>query len=344
MNWLVKKLLKFTGSQKFLSIQLDITNACNLNCRHCYQNGHSSGDDISFENWRKILDQYGKLTEKLCLRPHFCISGGEPTLSPIFPRILEEIHSRWPQVGIAVLSNGTNISEHVVSILAAHRTDIQISLEGPDAERNDYIRGAGSFDKAMEGFKRLRAAGLKVSFQTVLSDRTRTWTDEFFELAVKNSATSMDFTRFVPQGRGKTFHHSGGDQPLLGAGLRDAYLAILDASKSTGIPTGTNLPLFVLISPELGAHGKFGFQGLVVDYRGNLKVSSRADFYLGNVLKNDLEALFMRHPLMEALRTAKIEECGSCGFYDRCGGDRNAAYAAYGSFTKKDPGCWKDVK
>jgi radical SAM protein with 4Fe4S-binding SPASM domain len=340
MNWLINKLLNLIGTQKFLSVQLDITNACNLNCRHCYQGVHSSGGDLSFEDWCGILDQYGELAAKLHLKPHFCISGGEPTLSPIFEKLLREIHSRWPLAGIAVLTNGTNISDHVASLLTAHKADVQISLEGPDAERNDFVRGNGSFARAIEGFRKVQAEGLNVTFQAVLSNRTGAWIAEFFELAAKQNAAAMNFTRFVPQGQGKAFSETGGDQPLLGQWLRDAYGTILADSKKTGVPTGTNLPLFVLISPELGAHGKFGFQGLVVDYKGNLKVTSRADFRLGNVLKGGLEELFMRHPLMEDLRAARIEECGTCDFYDRCGGDRNASYAAYGSFSKKDPGCW----
>lgn len=340
MNWLVKKILAFTGSQKFLSIQLDITNACNLSCLHCYQTGHSAGDDLSFEDWLKILDQYGKLTNKLFLLPNFCISGGEPTLSPIFPRILEVIHARWPTAGIDVLTNGTNITPDIASIITSHKAGVQISIEGPDAVRHDYVRGPGNFVRAMAGCKTLRDSGVSVIFQTVLSNRTAPWVPELFALAAERDAAAMNFTRFIQQGRGKSFSETAGEQPLLGAALKEAYTAILSASSKTGIPTGTNQPLFVLISPEHGAHGKFGFQGLVVDYKGNLKVSSRADFRLGSILESGMEELFLRHPVMKELRAGHIEKCGECRFYDSCAGDRNAAYAVYGSFLKKDPGCW----
>lgn len=150
----------------------------------------------------------------------------------------------------------------------------------------------------------------------------------------------MNFTRFIPQGKGISLKNSGEDRPLAGLELRDAYAAILSASAETGLSTGTSGPLFALISPKLGAHGKFGFQGLVIDYRGNLKVSSRTDFRLGSILETSLEKLFLEHPVMKDLRAGKIEGCGSCRFYDSCGGDRNASFAAYGSFLKKDPGCW----
>jgi radical SAM protein with 4Fe4S-binding SPASM domain len=340
MNWIVERLLKFTGSQKFLSAQLDITNACNLNCTHCYQPRHAVGEELPIEDWRKILDQYSLLAKKLYLRPYFCISGGEPTVSPLFIPIIEELRSRWPGVGINILTNGTNLSGEIVSVMTRFKVDVQISLDGHDSAKHDRIRGVGNFDKAIKGFKALQTAGLNATLQAVLSYRTAPWINEFFETAANLHAPAMNFTRFVPQGKGKSIQDNGADRPLSGPELRDAYSAIISASAKTGIYTSTNKPLFTLISPELGAHGKFGFQGLIIDCQGNLKVTSRADFRLGNILETGLEELFLRHPIMKDLRAGKIEGCGACRFYDNCGGDRNASFAAYGSFLKKDPGCW----
>jgi hypothetical protein len=45
---------------------------------------------------------------------------------------------------------------------------------------------------------------------------------------------------------------------------------------------------------------------------------------------------------MKALRHGDIEGCGECHYYGQCGGDRTAAFAATGSFLKKDPACWID--
>jgi radical SAM protein with 4Fe4S-binding SPASM domain len=133
------------------------------------------------------------------------------------------------------------------------------------------------------------------------------------------------------------------DRPLTGAELRDAYRRIRTRSTETGMATNTNIPLYRLIDESLGANGKVGFQGIIIDYKGNLKVTSRTDFRLGNVLKDGLEELFLRHPLMKALRDGAIEGCGDCEHYADCGGDRNASFAATGSFLKKDPACWLDA-
>ena len=340
MNWLIKNLLKFTGSQKFLSAQLDITNACNLNCTHCYQPHGAAEEILSLSDWRRILDQYSELADRLYLKPHFGISGGEPTLSLLFLPILEELSSRWPGVGITVLTNGTSLSAAVVSAMKRYDVITQISVDGPDAVRHDVIRGAGNFERAVKGIQSLNNSGVAVQLQAVLSKNTAAWIPEFFNTAADAGAAAMNFTRFVPQGKGKALQETGEDSALTALELRAAYQEILALSRKTSIPTATTLPLFILLSPELGAHGKAGFQGLIIDCHGNLKVTSRADFKLGNILEQGLENLFLNHPIMKALRAGAIEGCGSCMFYDRCGGDRNASFVSYGSFLKKDPGCW----
>lgn len=340
---LIHRLLDFTGSQRFLTTQLDITNACNLTCVHCYHDNHSNRGALDFAGWRRILDQYEALTKKLYLRPRFILCGGEPTLSPMFRPMLHELSGRWPEARITILTNGLPLSPELTRFLAGFDVAFQISLDGPDARRNDLIRGPGAFDGALAGLKNLQAAGLNASFLATLSRRNSSWLADFYATAARAKIESMNFTRFITEGDGRRLEESGVDRPLAGPELRGAYEAILSLSRKTGVPTNTNLPLFHLIDPSLGAHGKVGFQGLVIDYMGNLKVSSRVGYKLGNVLEEGLEALFLEHPLMRDLRDRKIEGCGPCVHYERCGGDRNASFAATGSFLKKDPSCWFEV-
>ena len=342
-DFAVESLLRFTGSQKFLTTQLDITNACNLSCAHCYHSNHSNAGALDFDGWGKILDQYGQLARKLHLAPRFVICGGEPTLSPLFFPMLSELNSRWPGVHITVLTNATRLTEGLVSSLRAYNLGFQISLDGPDRERHDLIRGAGNFAQALAGLKNLQHAGMNATFLATLSHKTSLWISDFFEIAAQCGVEQMNFTRFISQGYGRKLEERHEDRPLEALELRDAYNTILACSKSSGVKTNTNLPLYHLIDPNLGANGKSGFQGLIIDYMGNLKVSSRVNFKLGNILEEGLESLFLRHPLMEAFRDRKIEGCGSCVHFEHCGGDRNSSYVTTGSFLRKDPGCWLNM-
>lgn len=339
-DFVVRSLLGFTGSQKFLTTQLDVTNACNLTCAHCYHAHHNNSGALDLAGWRAILDQYGRLADKLYLEPRFVICGGEPTISQLFWPLLDELRERWPAAHATILTNATRLDRSFAARLKGYNVGFQISLDGPDQARHDLIRGAGNFGQAMRGLANLQEVGLNASFLATLSLRTSLWIDDFFVTAANARVERMSFTRFIPQGNGRRLEINHEDRPLSPPELRRAYLTILAASRQSGVETNTNSPLFQLISPELGASGKTGFQGLVIDYKGNLKVTSRTDYRLGNILEQGLETLFLGHPLMRALRKGEIEGCGGCVHYASCGGDRNASFAATGSFLKKDPGCW----
>ncbi len=82
-DYLLKKAIKHIGGQKNMAIQLDITNACNLKCSHCYHSNHKNTGALNLEGWLEILDQYDKMLQTLKLQPYIVICGGEPTLSPL---------------------------------------------------------------------------------------------------------------------------------------------------------------------------------------------------------------------------------------------------------------------
>ncbi|MBY0316569.1 MAG: radical SAM protein [Bdellovibrionales bacterium] len=340
LNSIMKRLVGSLGGQKFLHIQLDITNSCNLSCSHCYHKNHNNRGAIKYDDWIIILNEYESLCNKLYLDPVVTFCGGEPLASMLLSPLIENVNSRWPGVAINILSNGVLVTPAVAKRFKEFNITFQISIDGPNASEHDYFRGRGNFEKAIGGVHTLRENNISTLLLAILSRRTSRNISEFFALAKELNVNAMNFTRFIPLGFGSGLESSGADSALTGHDLRIALTKVLEYSKNYGVRTNTNQPLYHLLDSKLGAGSKFGFQGLVVDYRGNLKVSSRADHVLGNILSDGLENLFLESPLMKSLRRGEIETCGKCEFYRRCGGDRNSSYATSGSFLKEDPGCW----
>jgi len=240
-----------------------------------------------------------------------------------------------------LLTNGTLLNKTNIDFLKNNDIEIQVSLDGANAETHDLKRGQGTFNKSIEGIRFALENNINVHLLTILSKKSSFWIRDIFEVASCLGVNSLNFTRLIPSGNGKKMVLSEIDQPLIGNDLRDAYISILNNSKKYKIKTNTDKPLFCLIDKSLGGHSKFGFQGLVVDYKGNLKVSSRTDFILGNILNEGLENLFLKHPILIKLRREKINSCGKCEYYSQCGGDRNFSYATNGNFFEFDQGCWK---
>jgi MoaA/NifB/PqqE/SkfB family radical SAM enzyme len=344
LSWILQKLerrlLNFTGTQGYLTIQLDITNACNLRCLHCYHSHHRNEGALELSGWLKILDQYAALTNKLLLQPSVVFCGGEPFLSSHLKPLMAEMERRWPRVPMQILTNGVLVTKNWTDFFKKYNAEFQVSLDGPDSDRHDSIRGAGNFERSRKGITDLKAAGFPVDILAILSKKTSSWIGDFFDLAQCLSVDQMNFTRLIAEGAGAGLVAGGGDSPLAPLELKSAMQDILEHSTRTGVSTATSKPLFHLLNPRLGGHAKFGFQGIIVDYKGNLKVSSRVGYTLGNILEEGLENLFLRHPLMNALRSREIQTCGTCSHFDRCAGDRNAAFAQNGSFLAPDPGCW----
>jgi len=77
-----------------------------------------------------------------------------------------------------VLTNGTLFREKTVERLAEIRDrsiyslELRVSIDGPDAESNDRIRGEGAFKRAMEGVERVVRAG----FLPIIT-MAQTWDD-----------------------------------------------------------------------------------------------------------------------------------------------------------------------
>lgn len=330
--------------QKKFPIQLDITNACNLACTHCYHTNHLNNGALNLEQWVQIIDQAYSFTKKYGYVPHFIICGGEPFVSPNLIPILNYIYSQNKIVLVTILTNATLIKTKTIELLKPYKNlSLQVSIDGPSASIHDFYRGKGKFENAISGITLLKKSGFNVSLSSVLTRKNAEFIDQFFGLAKELHVDEMNFTRFITEGYGKNLYIEDKDRPLNPLELKSAYESIIKFSAQYLVKSRIQGPLFNLIKKELGYNSRY-WESAIIDYQGNLVASSRSRIILGNVLHEGLEELVLNNPFYKSLRKKEIKSCGSCDQYDVCGGDRNAAYAASGDFLAADPGCWKNIK
>lgn len=96
------------------------------------------------------------------------ITGGEPFLLPYLVDMVKEMSAILPTV---VLSNGTLFGPRrlaKVAELAGHDVAIQISLDAPEADVNDEMRGEENFAKVCEAVPRLVDLGVRVRIATTV--------------------------------------------------------------------------------------------------------------------------------------------------------------------------------
>ena len=138
-------------------LELQLTDRCNLQCRHCYL-GQSGHQDLSFEQVLRILKEFEEIQGLRLL-----LSGGEPLLHPQFWKVNDLLRNY--DFRSVLLSNGTLITKKVAKRLQVH--EVQVSLDGMK-EGHESLRGRGTFRKALMAIDYLHEAGIQVSVATMI--------------------------------------------------------------------------------------------------------------------------------------------------------------------------------
>jgi MoaA/NifB/PqqE/SkfB family radical SAM enzyme len=119
-----------------------VTHQCNLFCGFCYDRKDvDPAKEMSFEEWKQALLSIKELAGNYFIS----FSGGEVMLMKWFPDLLHHCNENGIKGG--VLTNGTAINDKTAPrLVAADPFEIALSIDGPNAEMHDLIRGRkGSF-------------------------------------------------------------------------------------------------------------------------------------------------------------------------------------------------------
>lgn len=149
-------------------LELQITERCNLRCRHCYIKEHRP-IDLSFESIKRVLKEFEELQGLRVL-----ISGGEPLMHPDFERINEILPEFFLRK--VLFTNGMLLSRDLLKSL--NLEEIQISMDGLQ-KGHEALRGKGTFKKAMRAIELALEEEFDVSIATMVHTEN---IDEFDEM------------------------------------------------------------------------------------------------------------------------------------------------------------------
>jgi radical SAM protein with 4Fe4S-binding SPASM domain len=142
------------------AVTIAITNQCNMLCRHCLLN---SGPDekaslIPKNQVSQLIHDFSTLgAEK------FTITGGEPLTHPDWAEVVNFACSQPGVKEVRLQTNATlmtSLNLDTILFLKNRGIVIQTSLEGSTAAIHDRVRGAGSFERTMQGLRLLEKSGM----------------------------------------------------------------------------------------------------------------------------------------------------------------------------------------
>jgi uncharacterized radical SAM superfamily Fe-S cluster-containing enzyme len=152
------------------NIVIDLTNRCDLKCYPCFMNANQSPTqhDLTIEQFSTILDK--QAAAYLTIDSNILLSGGEPTLSPIF---LDAV-SYARQFGfhrVFAATNGIRFAQDDDFATLAKKSGlhgIYLQFDGATNDTNRHRGVSNLFDVKTKAIQNARRAGLTVTLQTTM--------------------------------------------------------------------------------------------------------------------------------------------------------------------------------
>jgi len=317
-----------------------LTNACNLDCVHCYlSSGKAMKGELNGRAWIDILEQGRKMGVYA-----INVSGGEPCLHKDFFEIVEYISS-VPIFNANLNTNGTLIDGNE-KILAQAFTSVQISIDDIDPNKHDAFRGKkGSFKKSISGIERLISNGVKVDVGFSLSEENFGILDKMVDLCENLGVTTLGIGLIANTGRAKKNNLI---KPIAQSSLfleriyQKIYTFSQEERKINIIP-----PFRMILDKESQHEKKFICNGdnaqiAYVMSNGSVMPCDKLPidmFCCGNVKKKSLHAIWTSKKMkgFKLMSPRQFPKCKKCSLLSICGGPCIArAFQEGGSLESPD--------
>lgn len=187
------------GHNCFTNVYIYITEQCQLRCKHCYL-GKGLRNDLNMPK-EKVFDLLEKI--KMLGGKKLSILGGEPTLHRNFEEIIEYANKLKYDI-IAINTNAAKVARTKLEKMSPDLFSyVQVSLDGPNAEVNDFIRGKGAFNEALKTIQMLCDKGFDTRIIYTVNRQNINGALELLPQMEKMGVTLFKYHVFSDIGNGK---------------------------------------------------------------------------------------------------------------------------------------------
>ncbi len=323
-------------------VHLQLTRNCNLRCWFCGQWGkrgffsNASGSEMSFEDWKKVINSLIRYREETKISPSVMLWGGEPLMSPDFQRIVEYLRENNFELGM--VTNGVLLDKYIDLCKEAFKK-IYISIDG-NREIHDGIRGDGVFDKVSENIKLLQGGKAEIIIMTVISPEVLDILPQLPDILAPLKPDKMLLQEMIYMSQDEIKAYSRWLKSSFGMNAKEIYSWEMKLSedfqqrKEEALRKVSQLkysfPVAYLPHGEKAAqkHCLSPFRHIHVAWNGDVMYCTDFyDFSVGNVKEEDVISIF-NNEMSEKFRSEIAE--GNCSTCNHCAW-RNNKYFAFKS-------------
>lgn len=327
-------LAQFESSNNF-TVQWHITQACDMNCLHCYD--RSQRKNVTLDLGDKCLNDLAFFSESKNVQIHVSFSGGNPFFHPDFFKLYQKAANQ----GFTTAILGNPVSEELIQKLISIQKPefFQVSLEGLKAH-NDHIRGQGSFDRVFEFLKVLEKNGI---YSMVMLTLTHENIHQVIDLAnlLKGKTDLFNFNRLAMVGSGEDL---AAVEPKQYRHFLEAYQQAAQLNPVMGYKDSLfNIIQYQNAEPLFGGCTGFGcgaaFNFVAILPDGEVHACRKFPSPIGNVNQTSIEDIY-NSKIAEKYRIGTIS-CKNCPIRASCGSCLAVSYGfQLNVFEDLDPYCF----
>lgn len=327
----------------------EVTEACNLRCRHCHATSSVAGpDELTTDEGYALLRQIASMKRFRML----AYSGGEPLVRPD----IDDLLARSKKLGLVnvIATNGTLIDRaRARELKKLGVKGIAVSFDSTDRAIHNHIRqNATAFERAQRGIEACRAAGMVIQINYTAMQENLSTLPDVIRFCHEIHADIMLCYQLVPMGRG--------------TGIMDSVLSPEDSHDLVNTVRKLQKNSMTIVEPVaapqywphlLGRdnadpkprvkwtafHGCAAGWGLIyIKPDGEVWPCPFVPVSGGNVRTAQLRDIWSTSEIFTSLadRDRLKGKCGECENREICGGCRGKAYAATGDPLAEDPTCY----
>ena len=184
------------------SIYLHVTKECNLHCCYCYFSAtRPLPDEMTTEEFSQLWP------DMVALRPQkVVLTGGEPLLRMDIMDQIRSLRDADPDHHVlrCLNTNGHLMTPELARNLVGMVDEVRVSVDALP-ERNDSLRGRGSFESAMKALDDLHAVGFEPKALVTVTSISLPDLEGLMCFLVEKGITHINLHRFRPIGRGKRY-------------------------------------------------------------------------------------------------------------------------------------------
>ena len=313
-----------TVRENFDVVWLEITQACNMRCIHCYEGcAHIAAPKdqrLELTEWKDLVDQVAELGAKRVV-----VIGGEPTIDKNNKAILTYLGQK--ELKTTLFTNASFNDEELIRIILNYNIRVKFSIYGHTSKVHDAITGhPGSFARLVQNIQQLLARGASVSAAIILMRENEAFKKDIEEFIVSLGITHYKFDVIREVFSGTQSNHI----PILPETIKLAKI-----SEPYFVLTEER---FLLFSDKNTCWNR----KLVITETGTVLpcVFSR-NTIIGNVRNSSLKTLLESSELKYYWNFSfmNVIPCNECEFRYACKDCRPLAMSLRGNISDKNPRC-----